>query len=453
MSATPSFDIYQQVFTHSMLANRASAFTGASAALQTQLQYELAAYLSGVPLSKVSDGGFVPDTDPLPTPSAEVVGMMGDWELVWGPVVWSESDQGKESGVADNAMYVARQSKTVFPGGPSDAIPTYVVAIAATNPLSNYDWTVEDFRVSTSVAWDGWDGQSLDAVSKPVVPGTPVISMGTAIGVSTLLSLRPPACAVQPGRSLQDFLSEVGSSDSQSAVVFTGHSLAGALSPTLARFLQRAEALSGFTYPLVFPTAGATPGNGAFVKEWDDHFPSPPVFPGVPGGSWTPQTAQPYQTWNTLLWNCYDVVPHAWYPALGFSPRLLEIPTLYGSPVVPEVQGMVDVAVTNSSASTAVYEHTRNASLAGTKQTQVDGIPLSLPPTTLFDFLGQLAVQHMGMYFGLPNNVPGLILPGMPPKADLPALPGVQTKSEDLESLLKAIAQWIRDHLPKESVG
>ncbi len=55
----------------------------------------------------------------------------GDWKVVWGPCVYSRKPTLPSS--ATNAMYVAYSAK----------LSTYVVAIAATNPTSLYDWVTE----------------------------------------------------------------------------------------------------------------------------------------------------------------------------------------------------------------------------------------------------------------------------------------------------------------------
>ncbi|MEN9864973.1 MAG: hypothetical protein RL748_563 [Pseudomonadota bacterium] len=62
----------------------------------------------------------------------------------------------------------------------------------------------------------------------------------------------------------QQFLnSKVNANDT---LIFTGHSLAGALSPTMAMFLYSDPANSGWKSIHVQPSAGATPGNAAFAQ-------------------------------------------------------------------------------------------------------------------------------------------------------------------------------------------
>lgn len=471
MSTPTPLDTYQQVFALSMLSNRASAFTGPAAALQQQLQYELSSYLSGTDLQTVSQGGFVPDTDPLPGLLPGIQAYLGNWTLEWGPVVFSHTKKdGKSSGVADNALFVASCPAVTFPGctnpnnnqQPAGTLTTYVVAIAATNPTSSYDWDVEDFDVRHAVLWDGWTPGNLQ-ITTPINPLKSAISLGTAIGVSNLLSLVPPAKTPGAGQTLQQFLSQQAPGPN-SAVVFTGHSLAGALAPTTAFYLKNAGALSSFAYPLVYATAGASPGNVPFTSAFNTAFPSPPQDPATKAQWIIPSTA-PYQCWNTLLWNQYDVIPHAWQlslPLLPTSPRLAEIPTLYGSPALPSLTDLTGVALANSGASTAIYTHTRNAALPGVLQPGIMAgsafFATPTPPTNVLQFLGQLYVQHIGMYSGIPAAPPyiqqcnGVILPQPVPRLTppLPPLPGVSTHSEDFDALAKKfeqiIANWLKKH-------
>lgn len=472
MSTLTPLDPYQQVFALSMLSNRAASFTGAASALQQQLQYELGSYLSGTNLQYVANGGFVPANDPLPSLLPGIQSYLGNWTLEWGPVVFSHTKKdGKASGIADNALFVASCPAVTFPGctnpnnnnQPAGTLTTYVVAIAATNPTSSYDWDVEDFDVRNAVLWDGWTPGNLTPATRPVDPLKPAISKGTAIGVSNLLALTPPSTAPGSGQTLQQFLSQLAPGPN-SAVVFTGHSLAGALAPTTAFYLKNAGALSGFAYPLVYATAGASPGNVPFTSAFNTAFPSPPQDP-VTKAQWLLASSAPYQCWNTLLWNQYDVVPHAWQlslPLLPQSPRLAEIPTLYGSPALSAINDLADAALANSAASTAIYTHTRNLSLPGSLQpgimTGSAYFATPTPPTNVLQFLGQLYVQHIGMYSGIPasppqipNAVPGLILPqplvrAVPP---LPTLPGVTTHAEDFDALAKRLEKIVENWLKK----
>ena len=454
----PTYDVYQQTFALSLLSNRASSKSGTAVALQQQLQFELSYYLSGVP----PISGVTPP-DPSPMPAA--TDAMGDWQLVWGPAVYQNVKDGKPSGVVDNAMYVAYCPNVSFPGGPSGGMPAYVVAIAATNATSKYDWLVEDFTVSSVVEWATYDPANIVAATgvKPAT-GTPMISMGTAIGVGHLLQdMSSPTGAVQPGTTLQAFLATLKPTE-PTAIIFTGHSLAGALSPTLALYLKQKGALSQFAQVLVYPTAGATPGNvdllglQGFVAQFNDTFPSPP------SGWSAPVAPPPYQQWNADLWNSFDVIPHAW----GLL-DIRQIPTLYGSPALKEVTALAAGAAVEAGKSLVIYSRLRNQELTGVLQTAMvmstqsgdKVVPISVPPTSMGDFLKQLILQHISLYSGIaaypPNSstpqvpaVKGLILeqPMPQPATTPPLLPGVTQLTEDqiIADVIEWLINWIKSH-------
>lgn len=269
-----SYDIVQTVFQLSLAANGASSIS----ATQAELQGYLHAYL---------DGG----TDPLGTRYAGFFPQMnpklagGDWQVVWGPCVYSRKPSKPSS--ATNAMYVAH----------SAALSTYVVAIAATNPTSYYDWIVEDGDVSAFYQAKWRFPVPFSAKWHIPFTSTPATSAGTAIGISNLLT--QPAMVDPVSGNLQSFLAHKASKDA--TLIFCGHSLAGALSPTMAFYLYDKPAHSGWRQVLVLPTAGATAGNGAFATAFAE------AYPPTPSG-----IDAPYGNWNVDYANARDVVPHAW---------------------------------------------------------------------------------------------------------------------------------------------
>lgn len=425
-TSTSPFDTFQQIFSLSLLANKVWLNTGSQSALQQQLQYDLSAYLTCPPPPLAGNSQY-----PALNPTAAIQGQIGNWQVVWGPVVWQDTDNNSD--VADNAMYVAYAPQVTFPaltvGGkpvPAATTAAYVIAIAATNPCSSYDWLTEDFDVSQCVAYNGWNPQTFPptATSTPVKAGVPVISMGTAIGISRLLALASPTGAVAAGTTLQQFLTGLGQNGSLkgATVVTAGHSLAGALSPTLALYLSQQGYFTGATQ-YVFPTAGATPGNAAFANIFANQFPAATAA----------TTPLPYQQWNQVLWNQYDIVPHAWNVL-----TLAAIPGLYGTlptDVAVTVDAMATAATTQSTSSLVDYVHLQNVELQGTLQ----------PPaiTSLETFVEQAGVQHMGMYSGDNVTPKGLILQdGMQAPPSAPALlPGVAAVSK--QSVINAIVAWL----------
>lgn len=288
-----TFDLTQTIFIFSTAANRASPVQGSAAELQEFLSLALqdggawSGIIGGKEVSDVSVTGL------LASIGANLIG--GDWRIAWGPAVFQHGvNRGDRE--ADNAMFVAY----------SPSQDTYVVAIAATNPLSTYDWKWEDGDVvSTNMVNFPIDltepvaQQFTDASSSAQVTG------GTALGVSILATMRDPTL----GSTLTTYLSGRAPS-ANTKLVFTGHSLAGALSPVLALQLLPGLQAAGWKNVFVLPTAGATPGNQAFVSQFTSQFASIPVSHLPGGGNLNP--GNNVTALNVLYWNTLDLVPHAW---------------------------------------------------------------------------------------------------------------------------------------------
>lgn len=440
-----SLDAYQQVFGLACLADRAGGYNGTENELQQQLQYDLSFYFSNVPPVACMGQQNPSIADPSIPP------LLGNWNLAWGPALIEKLDEnGNPTGVADNALYVAQCNAVAFPGGPT--LPTYVVAIAATNPASLYDWETEDFSVSEVVNWTTYNPSKITTSD---YNGTdPYISKGTATGIGILLSLISPATAASPNTTLEQFLSGL-QPDPNTAIIFCGHSLAGALSPTLALYLKESKQLEAFNLTLVYPTAGPTPGETAFANLFNTAFPTLPA-------NWEPQTGD-YQNWNTMHWNDLDVVPHAWTQA-----DLGEIADIYGSSPHKltsfTLNALQKIALDDSSASGVTYTRIQNKSLPGTLQ-NLDGLaPINTPPQSLHDYIDQLSLQHVALYSGIlpiqgnsgtPGNpgIKGLILQQPLPKPKSTKLVhGVSLVSRE-EMILKIIEQvigWISSHFMAE---
>lgn len=261
-------DIVQTTFLLSMAANKAA---GPPVETQALLQERLENYLNG---TKTHDGFF---TQMNPNLAG------GDWKAVWGPCVYGPS------GAAVNAMYVAH----------SDKLSTYVVAIAGTNFESLSDWEKQDDDVDPKYMVD-WSQYKPPYEKKPH-PDWPTpraaISAATAQGVSNLLTQLKD----KSGVSIDKYLAAaVKNSGDKERLIFCGHSLGGALAPTLALYLYSEPSKSGWKQVLVLPTAGASPGNQQFAALFNK------AFPGVS------EVDAPYGKWNIDYANECDIVPHAW---------------------------------------------------------------------------------------------------------------------------------------------
>ena len=211
---------------------------------------------------------------------------IGEWSVAWGPVVV----QHPSTSYAINAMYVAESGDN--PG-------TYVVGIAGTNPTSLFDWLVEDGLVAYQIPWVYARLSAPDAK----------IALGTGIGLAILQNAKPGSGIPGAGTTLLDFLKGLEPKQGKSVIV-SGHSLGGALSPTLTLWLHDVRILwdaFGHVKLSTLPTAGPTAGNSAFAAYSNRHI-----------------TA-------TRFANAIDVVPHAWQAS-----DLAKIPTLYAPHIEPD---------------------------------------------------------------------------------------------------------------------
>jgi len=216
------------------------------------------------------------------------------WELAWGPAVYHFS----LSKLDDNMMYVVQDTTN-----PSH----FAVVVRGTNPSAFLDWLVEDFDVVDQVAWI----TSTSAGKQP--EGQPKISKGTSEGLHILQEMTPEGGPVQ-NQNLLQFL-QAQSPPSGLQIDVTGHSLGGALAPTLALWL--AENLDSRAKISVYPLAGPTPGNADFAAYYES----------VLGSS------------THRLWNPFDIVPLAWnHETLGKMADLYEPLTRAN----PAERGLID---------------------------------------------------------------------------------------------------------------
>lgn len=171
------------------------------------------------------------------------------WQLAWGPAVYKFA----LAELDDNMLYVARDSHD----------PAHLaIATRGTNAPAILDWLVEDFDVVDQVAWP---------VGQP--PRGAKISKGTSEGLAILLRITPAAGPV-PNQTLLEFLAAEGQKLQPTPLRLdvTGHSLGGALSPTLALYLKDTQSSwdpTGKATLAVAPLAGPTAGNKTFATYSD----------------------------------------------------------------------------------------------------------------------------------------------------------------------------------------
>lgn len=176
--------------------------------------------------------------------------------MTWGPKVVVKY------GAPENVWYVAT----------SETQKLCVVAIAGTAAFSLKGWQ-DDINVSKIVDFDKWTDK-WTASSIPEWPdckyeNSTYIPYGSYIGVLNVLSKPCPSTAQRPNTRVTEYLQTLGSGYD---VVFTGHSMGGALAPSVALGLFRAKLLGGVSLKTL-PSAGASPGNQKFNDQFSKHFP------------------------------------------------------------------------------------------------------------------------------------------------------------------------------------
>ncbi|MGD8782271.1 MAG: hypothetical protein PVH88_25320 [Ignavibacteria bacterium] len=212
-----------------------------------------------------------------------------DWKVVWGPTIYTF----ELAILQDNMMFVAQQISKP---------ENYIVAVRGTNGLAMMDWIKEDFKVWEKVDWKIPSGVSYE--------GTPKISKATDNGIDALLHKMIPLSDKLPGYNIDitTFLKNIAAKKVN--ITFTGHSLGGALAPTLALWFKQSQNINGDWDPAgnaqvsTIPFAGATAGDGDFKDFFNK------------------QLGDDCQRIHCNQ----DIVPHAWQTS-----DLKELPTLYSS--------------------------------------------------------------------------------------------------------------------------
>ena len=277
--------------------------------------------------------------------------LIGPWKLVWGPTVF----QVVPGAIPANTMFVAEHEET----------GELFVSIAGTNPFSAYAWFVEDFNVSETRAWGYGDA-----------PESVALSTGTLKGLLALQGMVPPTGIPGANVTLEDFLAEHFAVEGDPVeMTVSGHSLGGALSPTLALWLldtQKQWDHHDRAMISVYAYAGPTPGNDAFASYFDTRF-----------GDRVHRIANPL-----------DVVTHAWNVG-----DLAEVKALY-TPEIPRD------ALWDKAADVAI------AATNGIRYRQIDPSPVLLDGKVkqdlvwswaprLLNLAAQVLYQHTLAYFEL----------------------------------------------------
>jgi hypothetical protein len=287
----------------------------------------------------------------LANPSVQA--KIGQWTVVWGPVIYQPSG----SSTWGNIMYVAKGQNSATNN------PQYVVAIAATNPKSVFDWLQEDCDTGNMVVWS------------TQYPERGKISEGTNEGITILQNMKDSS-----NLSLLEFLTkEIQSQPNQPIeVMTTGHSLGGALSPVMALWLYENQKTWNPTGKQVTVqtqfSAGATPGD----QNFSDYY----------------GTTQPGLNQSSRIWNSLDIVPHAWN-----IQQLKQIPSLYKPCNIPE-------SLTISAIVEKQINKVKNCNYQPLNPTTYAmkgscGVFSQTESTAVKQFLQEAYFQHIQAYFNL----------------------------------------------------
>jgi MFS family permease len=285
------------------------------------------------------------------TALASLQGPLGPWELAWGPGVF----QVVSGAVAANTMFVARHQQT----------RELFISIAGTNPFSAYAWLAEDFDVDRSRGWGYGKAPAGAATSK-----------ATLTGLRALQGMVPESGIPGQNRTLAQFLrEELDRGDGPVAITVSGHSLGGALSPTLALWLldtRKEWDLRARAAISVYAYAGPTPGNDDFASYIDRRFGD-----------------RLHRIFNPL-----DVVTHAWHVA-----ELAELKALY-TPAIPRDE-LWDKAVDFLIATTngINYRQIDRRAIPLDGRIKEELVSRWLPPVV--NLVGQVLYQHTLAYFEL----------------------------------------------------
>jgi hypothetical protein len=279
---------------------------------------------------------------------------IGQWTIVWGPVIYGHDPKSQ---VWDNIMYVAKGENLTTNN------PQYVVAIAATNPKSVFDWLQEDVNTHNMVPWSSTN------------PEQGNISEGTNAGIKILQGMKNSS-----NLSLLDFLTqEIQKQPKQPIeIITTGHSLGGALAPVMALWLYENQTSWNPKGKQVKVhtqfSAGATPGDQDFANYYE--------------------TTEPGLDLSSRLWNSLDIVPHAWN-----TTQLAQIPTLYQAcNIAKSLQISLLVNKQIQKVKNCNYQHLNPTTFAMKGQC---GIFTKPQTTAMKQFLQEAYFQHIQAYFNL----------------------------------------------------
>jgi hypothetical protein len=291
---------------------------------------------------------------------------IGQWTVEWGPVIINDT----VTHLAENTLFVAKNT--------AGSVTNYVVAMAGTNPKSFYDWYFEDWDITPEpwpyLANNTYEGNQI------------VVTKGDLLGLKKIFKMKYKHKLFDKGITVHEFLASIKDKEN-CTISFTGHSLGGALSPmmTLAFMdpnstLNKTQGIADISAKnwksvYLLATAGPSPGNTTFKQYFFDTT--------ATAGNWK----------NDILWNCKDVVPHAW---MIKTMEEISEPSFYNITFGKDsvVLGLIHKA--QDKAKKYDYQQLNTTPLFKGELRGFKGI-LWTPDTK---YLAQLADQHVHVYVG-----------------------------------------------------
>lgn len=172
-------------------------------------------------------------TDPMAKFNTDMEREAPGWSVVWGPAELKD-----ELGITYSRAFIAQR----------DTFDEYAVVIRGTNPVSWQSWTLQDFDVTRTVAFN-----TLPLAAG--APGSARISQGTFNGMHDLIRLQDST-----RRSIVEFLQET----QPGSLYVTGHSLGGTLTSPMFAYLNQVLYGGAADNMALFGFAGLAPGDAGF---------------------------------------------------------------------------------------------------------------------------------------------------------------------------------------------
>lgn len=297
-----------------------------------------------------SDWGFDQPEKFLEAINAQLQSIPG-WEVVWGPGIYNTIPVITPE---SNAMYLAYNADKA----------SYFLGVAGTNPISLYDWILEDGAVGSTVPWPYGNAGSDAAITE-----------GLSVGLKHLQAMVASDRVMGPGTTLLEFLTNAMAEAQQPLTMrIAGHSLGGALCPLLGLWLLDIQSQWDPRRHIqaweIWPSAGFTPGTPDFQTYYQNRLPN-----------------------TTRIHNTIDLVPHAFNVT-----TLAEAKTMYAPQIESDtVNDLIDSVINKAKPFNYQQIGSIDHPLEGSLRTSI----IDPERSGFLNYLLQAGFQHVKAYFHL----------------------------------------------------